>query len=83
MASGLKCLKDSGSASSTIKRKHTKRYERRMQSNKVEYSTYRRLYCMVHGVKVPFFIPKLSKRKIIEYHFHVNNSKVNREYDMK
>ena len=37
--SGLTLLLGSGATNSMIKRKHTKYYERKIRSNKVEYST--------------------------------------------
>ena len=56
--------------------KHTKYYELKMRSNKVEYITATGLHCTMHNVKVPFFVLELSSRKIIEHRFHFNNDKV-------
>ena len=58
-----------------IKRRHTKRYELKMQYNKVEYSTESGVYCTTCDVKVPFFSPEFSSSKIINHHFHVDNNK--------
>ena len=44
-----------------------------MQSNKVEYSTAAGPYCAMHGGKVPFFMPELSRSNIIQHRFHVDN----------
>ena len=33
------------------------------------------MYCTTHDVKVPFFIPELSSRDIINHRFHVDNKK--------
>ena len=44
MVAGIICLWDSGANEIIIKRKHTKYYERRMRSNKVEYSKAAGLY---------------------------------------
>ena len=54
---GLTCLWDSRATDSMIKRKHTKNYERKMRSNKREYSIAAGLYCTTHDVKVPFCMP--------------------------
>ena len=54
MVSGSTFLWDSGATEIMIKRKHTKHHERRMQSNKVEYSTTAVLYCTTHDVKATF-----------------------------
>ena len=51
---GLKCLWDSGATDITIKRKHTKHYERKMRYNKVEYSKATGMYCTTHDLKVTF-----------------------------
>ena len=34
------------------------------------------MHCTTHDVKVPFFVLELSRNKIIEHHFHVNNDRV-------
>ena len=52
ITSGLTYLWDSGAAYITIKRKHTRTYESRMRSNKVEYSTASGPYCRTHNFKV-------------------------------
>ena len=67
-----------------VKVRHTKYYERRMRSNKVEYSTSAGLYCTAHDVKVDFCMPDFSSSKIIEHHFHVNNKngELGIDYDM-
>ena len=72
---GLTCLWGSGATNSMIKIKHTKYYERNMVSNKLEYSTSAGLYCMMHDIKVPFCMPKLSSSNITEHRSHVNNYK--------
>ena len=56
-----------------IKRRHTNHYERKMQSNRVEYSTAAGVYCTTHGFKVPFCMPELSSSNIINHCFHVDN----------
>ena len=58
-----------------IKRKHTKYYERKMRSNKVEYSAAAGLYCTTHDFKVTLCMPEFSSSKIIEHRFHVKNGK--------
>ena len=58
-----------------IKRRHTKHYERKMRSNKVEYSTASGVYCTTHDVKVPFCMLELSSRKTINHPFNVDNDK--------
>ena len=82
--SGLTYLWDSGDTDSTIKRKHTKYYERKMRYNKVEYSTAAGIYCTMHDVKVHFCMPYFFIIKIINHHFHVNNDeeKLGIGYDM-
>ena len=55
--SGLIFLLYSGSTYITIKQKHTKHYERKMQSNKVYYSTAIGMYFTTHDVNVPFCMP--------------------------
>ena len=72
---GLTCLWDSGATDSMLKRRQTKHYERNIRSNKVEYSTASGMYCTANGVKVPFCMPKISSRKIINHRFHVDNNK--------
>ena len=73
--SGLISLLDSRATNNTIKIKHTKHYERKMQSNKVEYSTASGVYCTTHYIKVPFCMSEFSSCKIINQRFHVNNYK--------
>ena len=46
-----------------------------MRSNKIEYSTAAGLYCTMHDVKVPFYMPYLSSRKILDNRFDVKNYK--------
>ena len=72
---GITCLWDSGATDSMIKIRHTKHYGYKMRSNKVDYSTATCVYCTTHDFKVPFFVPKLSSRKIINHRFHVDNNK--------
>ena len=55
MVAGLTCLWDIESTGSKIKIKYTKYYERRMRSNKEEYSTAAGLYCTTHNIKMTFF----------------------------
>ena len=76
VVSGLTCLWDSEATDSMIKRRHNKHYERRMRSNRVEYSTAASVYCTTHDVKVPFCIPEFSSSKIINHRFHVDNYEV-------
>ena len=54
---------------------HIKHYERKMRSNKVEYSTTDGVYCTTHDVKVPIFLPGFSSSKIINHQFHIDNGK--------
>ena len=74
VVAGLTCLWDSGANGSMIKRRHTKHYERKMRSNRVEYSTAAGVYCTTYDVKVTFCMPEFSGRKIINHHFHVHNT---------
>ena len=71
--SGLTCLWYSGATDSIIKKKHTRPYERIMNSNKVEYSMVAGPYFMIHNVKMPFCMPDFSSSKIILHHFHFDN----------
>ena len=72
VVAGLTCLWDSGSTDRMIKRRHTKHYERKMWSNRVDYSTAAGVYCTTHDVKVPFCMPELSGIKIIIHRFRVD-----------
>ena len=54
---GLTCLWESGATNIMIKRLHTKNYERKIRSNKVEYSTTAGVYFATHDIKVPFCMP--------------------------
>ena len=56
-----------------IKRQHTIHYERKMRSNRGEYSTAARVYCTTHDVKVPFCMPEFCVNKITNHRFHVDN----------
>ena len=58
-----------------IKRRHTNHYERKMWSNKVEYSNAAGVYFTTRDVKVPFFMLELSRSKIINHHFHFDLNK--------
>ena len=58
-----------------IRRRHTKNYERKMQSNKVEYSAAADVYFTTHDVKVPFCMLEFSSSNIINHLFHVDNNK--------
>ena len=58
-----------------IKIKHNEYYERRMRSNKVEYSTAEGLYYTTHDVKVKFCMTEISIRKIIEHILYVDDDK--------
>ena len=58
-----------------IKIKYTKHYERKIRSNKVEYSTAAGMYCVIHDVKVTFCMLKFPSSKIIIHCFHVDNNK--------
>ena len=53
---GQECFWDIGATNIMIKRKHTKHYERKVLSNKVDYSTAYGLYFMTHDVKVLFYM---------------------------
>ena len=75
MVSSLTFLWDIGTTNITIKRKHTKHYERRMRYNKVEFSTAAGAYCTTHKPKLPFCMPYFSNSKIIQHRFHVDNNK--------
>ena len=57
-----------------IKIIHTKYYELKMRSIKVEYGTDTGLYCTTHDVKVPFCVPEFSSRNKMEHLFRVNNN---------
>ena len=46
-----------------------------MRSNKVECIIADGVYLTTHDVKVPFFIPDVCSRKIMNHSFHVNNDK--------
>ena len=58
-----------------IKRQHNNHYERKMRSNKVDYSTDAGVYCTSNDVKVPFCIPSFSSSKIINHRFQFHNNK--------
>ena len=73
IVASIKCLWDSGATDSMIKIRHTKNYERKMWSKKVENSTAAGVYWNTHDVKVPFCMPEFSIRNIINHHFHVDN----------
>ena len=72
---GITSLWYSWATNIMIKIRHNKHYERKMRSNKVEYSTATGVYCTTHDVKVPFCIPYFSSSKIINHRFHVDNDK--------
>ena len=72
---GLTCMWDSGATGRMIKTKHTNYYEQKIHYNKVEYGTAAGVYCMTHDVKVPFCMPNVSGRNIINHRLHVNNYK--------
>ena len=65
----------SGATNRIIKGKHTNYYERKMLSNKVEYSTAERLYYRTHHVNLTVCMADLSSSKIIEHSFNVDNNK--------
>ena len=73
--SGLICLWDSGATNRMLKILHTKHYERKIQSNKVDYITTAGVYFTTHDVKVPFFMTEFSSSKIINHRFHIDNDK--------
>ena len=54
IVAGITCLWYSGATVSIIKSLHTKHYERKMRSNRVEYGTAADVYCTTHYVKVTF-----------------------------
>ena len=72
---GLTCLWGSGATDVMIKIQHTKHYERKMRSNKVDYITAAGVYCTTHDVKVPFCMQEFSSSKIINHRFHFDNDK--------
>ena len=55
--------------------KQNKHYERKMRSNKVEYSTTVVVYFTTPNVILPFCMPEFSSSKIINNRFPVNNDK--------
>ena len=57
-----------------VKSQHTKPYEIKMRSNKVEYSTAAGPYCKTYDFKVKFFMPYFSIRKIILHCFNIDNN---------
>ena len=71
---GLTCLWDSGATNIMIKIRHTKYYDCKMRSNKVEYCTSTGFYSTTHDVKVTFWMPDFSSNKIINRRFHVNSN---------
>ena len=70
---GLTCLWYSRYTDRMIKIRYNEYYERKMRSNKVEYSTASGVYCTTHGVKVHFYMLEFSSSKISNNWFHVNN----------
>ena len=72
MISRLTCLWNIKATFLMIKRKHTKHYNIKMCSSKVEYSTYIRPYCTTHDAKVPFCMLYFSSSKITSQIFHVD-----------
>ena len=46
-----------------------------MRYNKSDYSTATGVYCTSGDVKVSFYMPEFSSRKIINHRFHVDNDK--------
>ena len=54
VVAGITCLWDSGATKSMIKRRHTKHYECKMRSNRVEYSTDAGVYYTTHDFKETF-----------------------------
>ena len=57
-----------------IKRLHTKLYQFKMRSNKVEYSISKGTYFMTHDTKVPLFILEFSSSKIISHCFKIDKN---------
>ena len=57
-----------------IKRRHTKPYDRKMCSNKVEYSTSVGTYYTTHDSKLPFCMPEFSIRNIIPHRFNADSN---------
>ena len=57
-----------------IKMRHNKPYEKKINFNKVEYSTSAGPYCATRYVKVPFFMTDFSSIRMILYQFHVDNN---------
>ena len=55
--------------------KHSKHYERNIQSNKVEYITAADVYCTTPDIKLTFCMPEFCSSKIINHRFHVNKNK--------
>ena len=57
IVSGMKCLWNSLTTNSIIKRKHTQPYECNICSNKIKYSIAAGLYYATHAAEVTFFMP--------------------------
>ena len=63
-----------GATNSSNKSRHTKPYERKIKSNKLEYSTAVGLYCKMNDIKMIFCMAEISISKIILHRFHIDNS---------
>ena len=55
--------------------KHTKHYERNMQSNKLKYSIAAGVYCTTPDAKFPFCMPEFFSRNVTNHRFYVDNDK--------
>ena len=69
---GITCLWNSVATDNMIEIQHTKHYERKMRSDRVEYNTANGVYYTTHDFKVSFCIPEFSSSKIINHRFHVD-----------
>ena len=73
---------DIWATNSMIKRKHTKPYECKMQSNKVEYSIFSGLYWKTYGVKVIFPYNNYLEEILYHTNFMLITIKLNLKLDM-
>ena len=73
--SSITCLWDTIATDSTNKRNYTNIIERKMRSNKVEYSTSTGVYCTAYDVKVTFGMLEFSSIRTINHCLHVDNYK--------
>ena len=64
---------DIGATDIIIKRKYLILYEKKIQSNKVKYSTATGPYSTTHDVMMPFCMSEFSSSNILLYRFHSDN----------